>query len=849
MGVKGLWAVIDKSGEPVSDLSALSGERLAVDASIWLYHFAKAVPFGSHHRGGDSHSIMDDGRALVLGASGNDSPLDRRRAILTGLLYRICKLLHYGIRPLFVFDGSPPILKRTTLRARASSRALAEERYVRAARKVVAHQLVLSTVGGGPALSSSEQPLPMSVIDGANSSPSSSSPLFAASDEEDLEIDSEYFAGIDVDGDVFKAFPADVKQHFLLAKRQELLDEQHSRGLLFLPDHLRDSSGDDEDYPSEPCASAVIGESGQAFSTLQIEALVKRRRINERLASVARGDLHHADWEEGPSDEASLQARMSVGSLINQRIASDSARTYSLIKSGPLSSVPTAPLAKAREEASMEAGSGPSVEGEDASFERDFFSSQSESDDCVHAARSSSPPSTESIAVQSRTHHSGEANFIPSKGRHTEERDARDCRLGHAELSAKEEQFGLPAGKDGEQEASRHMDSFATEGEVFVARTGHGDLKTDQTDLQAGHAEPQANYTYPQAGQPALERQIEPPLRDHDEAAVALQVTSTSLPDVATEKATEEFLWRERLLSEANEASSGLEALAKEASALDDDLTDEFRTLLSLFGVPWVRAPGEGEAQCARMQQDGIVDGVISDDSDVLLFGATRVYRHFFSRKACVRYEGEAIVSATRMTRSMVVMLALLLGCDYSIGVRGVGPVRGGRLVRLLASQCPLADATGSSVPSHPDRLDKNLVMHWVRLVAKGLDGGSWEHLGSLPLGSDGGTGSGKDDGTPSLDEEQVKLLRALSRMTADGVFRGNTLSEASCRAVLDAIAEPLVDETFGREDLAFTWPSSLCATDYGRPFRPSGELLSFLQAKLAMSPQACDRLFATLRR
>ena len=63
-----------------------------------------------------------------------------------------------------------------------------------------------------------------------------------------------------------------------------------------------------------------------------------------------------------------------------------------------------------------------------------------------------------------------------------------------------------------------------------------------------------------------------------------------------------------------------------EATRTQDIMYDETRELLRLFGVPFVISPAEAEAQCAQLNVCGLVDGVITDDSDTFLFGAEHVY-------------------------------------------------------------------------------------------------------------------------------------------------------------------------------------------------------------------------------
>ncbi|KAG8124299.1 hypothetical protein E2320_019619 [Naja naja] len=51
--------------------------------------------------------------------------------------------------------------------------------------------------------------------------------------------------------------------------------------------------------------------------------------------------------------------------------------------------------------------------------------------------------------------------------------------------------------------------------------------------------------------------------------------------------------------------------------------------LLECLGIPWVQAAGEAEAMCAYLNANGYVDGCITNDGDVFLYGAQTVYRNF----------------------------------------------------------------------------------------------------------------------------------------------------------------------------------------------------------------------------
>ncbi|KAJ5709398.1 hypothetical protein N7493_010732 [Penicillium malachiteum] len=116
------------------------------------------------------------------------------------------------------------------------------------------------------------------------------------------------------------------------------------------------------------------------------------------------------------------------------------------------------------------------------------------------------------------------------------------------------------------------------------------------------------------------------------------------------------------------------------------------KDLIERFQFPWHEAPGEAEAECARLQQAGIVDAVMSNDVDALMFGSTWTIMNFSKEKGsgttaathvtCYRMGTENIVSNVSLGRAGMILFAMLSGGDYLPG--GV-PKCGARLAEEIA--------------------------------------------------------------------------------------------------------------------------------------------------------------------
>ena len=91
------------------ELNELTGQTLAIDAYNAIYQFLSII------RGPDG-TPLKDGRGRVT-------------SHLTGLLYRNINLLEARVRPAYVFDGHPHVMKAQTLAERAERRSKAHDEW------------------------------------------------------------------------------------------------------------------------------------------------------------------------------------------------------------------------------------------------------------------------------------------------------------------------------------------------------------------------------------------------------------------------------------------------------------------------------------------------------------------------------------------------------------------------------------------------------------------------------------------------------------------------------------------------------------------------------------------------
>ncbi|PSN62690.1 PIN domain-like protein [Corynespora cassiicola Philippines] len=121
------------------------------------------------------------------------------------------------------------------------------------------------------------------------------------------------------------------------------------------------------------------------------------------------------------------------------------------------------------------------------------------------------------------------------------------------------------------------------------------------------------------------------------------------------------------------------------------DVTPEMARMLidelKHHNIQYIVAPYEADSQLAYLERKGIIDGILSEDSDLLVFGAKCLITKLDKFGECVeinrnRFTACREVSLVGWSDADFRRMAMLSGCDYLPGIGGMGLKTAHRMLR-----------------------------------------------------------------------------------------------------------------------------------------------------------------------
>lgn len=103
--------------------------------------------------------------------------------------------------------------------------------------------------------------------------------------------------------------------------------------------------------------------------------------------------------------------------------------------------------------------------------------------------------------------------------------------------------------------------------------------------------------------------------------------------------------------------------------------------------VPYVVAPYEADSQLVYLERHGFINGIISEDSDLLVFGAKRLLTKMDQHGQCIEINRKDFcavreISLTGWTDDQFRQMTIFSGCDYLEGITNMGLKTAYRMMR-----------------------------------------------------------------------------------------------------------------------------------------------------------------------
>ncbi|KAL9652322.1 hypothetical protein ABK040_011979 [Willaertia magna] len=775
MGVKSLWELLKPSAYKVQSLEVLSGKIVAVDISVWLHQFILGI-------GLDDDEQFD--HLMNTNSAGKTQEGYSRMIYLRAFFHRICKLLYYGIKPVFVFDGATPLVKQRTVQRRRMKSTKQDLKIKKTAKKLLTRVLEEKKLGTSSlstllnksknrrsnntpkkvkekelnkelniadeefnfALNSFEQEKQEKQAEKILlTSPNKSNATAQLRAELNLNENDNIKTKDENDSSSYNLlcdpnnyeFEEEEKDNTVNTKSDEFLDFSQSsfnsqstvsendidvsdeidpQVFINLPPNMQQEIVSQlrakRRYKPKSLITNMKKKTPEKFSSSQLQDFLKgssaslqlRKLMNyseqQNVAETTIGSLANNDQENEFSIE---KVKEEEGEEVNGKEVvhiKQEYDEYEIIAGGKVASDPNQRF----------------VLMEKRTPEKRTSLSML----TTPTSKSTSATSTSTVTVIDDDNDDEFEEISTSNNEGKQEEDTITFTFSKEELANVNKDDLLPdsifEGFDMPKQLERN---FNDEWEEVEPEENNEIINIDDNNQNDEWEEiKDENSSSPIDKEEDVEfveeRNNARQDIDDDDVIITNEDKIDEQPgdnvvhniSMSSEILDDFYGPNDRLLSDREVALQEANALQFEQQLYSDyqmtelplsgssgnlyhSLVELAKELLTHFGIPYVVSPSEADAQCGFLSQKGLVDAVITEDSDLFLFGAKYVYRNVFgvsknvnnAKKEIEEYSLNNIEKTLGLKRWHLIELALLLGSDYTDGVHNVGPVTATQVV------------------------------------------------------------------------------------------------------------------------------------------------------------------------
>lgn len=127
---------------------------------------------------------------------------------------------------------------------------------------------------------------------------------------------------------------------------------------------------------------------------------------------------------------------------------------------------------------------------------------------------------------------------------------------------------------------------------------------------------------------------------------------------------------------------SEIEKMKSNVLNIQSEDFDIIKELFDIMNVPYFYAISEAEASCAHLCLNGMVDAVLTEDTDILTYGCPKfLHRINIQENTIILIEMKHLLNELNFNYSQFLDFCIMCGTDYNSNIPKIGPERAFRLI------------------------------------------------------------------------------------------------------------------------------------------------------------------------